>query len=272
MPVYKKRPAMSGDTPVWRYLTLGAVVETLKTGRLRLTRVDKFQDPFEGSVPKQQIEDQTVLFIGAASRRAMMNSVAAHYPGMARQEPPDEDPWLRMTRLRRARTRSAHASCWLAGHEAEALWRLYCTDNCRPGLGVALRTTLARLEASVAGHDFYVSPITYRPYHEGPAFTDEMDSLLHKRRGFDAERELRILKFDEAHFGALAQKASVPELPEHIYVDWALGDTIQEIAISPYADKNYENSVRVAINAADPTLADRVVLSELHEGRYAPGF
>jgi hypothetical protein len=70
---------MSDDTPVWRYLTLSAVIETIKTGHLRLTRVDRFKDPFEGSVPEQQVDDQVPLFIGAASARAMMNSVAAHY-------------------------------------------------------------------------------------------------------------------------------------------------------------------------------------------------
>jgi hypothetical protein len=97
--------------------------------------------------------------------------------------PPDEDPWIRITRLRRARTRSAHASCWSAGDEAEPLWRLYCAeDNCQ-GVGVALRTTLARLKASVE-HDLYVSPITY---NEAPPFTDEMDALLHKRHGFAAQ-------------------------------------------------------------------------------------
>ncbi|HEX3414112.1 MAG TPA: hypothetical protein VHT00_20585, partial [Stellaceae bacterium] len=73
----------------------------------------------------------------------------------------------------------------------------------------------------MAAHDLYVSPITYRPYHEGPAFTDEMDSLLHKRHGFAAERELRILKFDEAHYSALVpEDATVSELPEHINVNW----------------------------------------------------
>ena len=40
----------------------------------------------------------------------------------------------------------------------------------------------------------------------------------------------------------------------------------------PYADVNYEDSVRHAINAKDPNLADRVVLSVLHERRYPPGF
>ena len=92
---------MSGDTPLWRYLTLDAVIATIEARHLRLTRVDRFQDPFEGSVPKKQIEDQIPILIGAASRRAMLNSVAAHYPGMERSRPPDEDPWLRITRLRR---------------------------------------------------------------------------------------------------------------------------------------------------------------------------
>jgi hypothetical protein len=203
VPAYKNRPAMSGDTPVWRYLTLSAVIATIKTRHLRLTRVDRFQDPFEGSVPKKQIEDQNTLLIGAVSRRTMMNTIAAHYPDMARLMPPDEDPWSRITRLRRARTRSAQASCWSACDESEALWRLYCADDGCRGVGVALRTTLARLETSVTAYDPYVSPITYLKYHEAPAFTDEIDPLLHKRHGFAAERELRLLKVDEAHYRAL---------------------------------------------------------------------
>ena len=264
---------MSGDTPVWRYLTLGAVIATIEARHLRLTRVDRFQDPFEGSVPKRQMEDQNILFMGAGARRAMLNRVAAHHRDMARLEPPDEDLWVRMTRWRRARTRSAHASCWSAGDESELLWRLYCADDGCQGVGVALRTTLARLEASVAAHDLYVSPITYIPYHEVPAFTDEMDSLMHKRHGFAAERELRLLKFDEAHFGALVPKdASVSELPEHMYVDWALSDVIDEIIVSPYADVNYEDLVCQAIKAQDPNLADRVALSVLHERRYPANF
>jgi hypothetical protein len=35
---------------------------------------------------------------------------------------------------------------------------------------------------------------------------------------------------------------------------------------------NYEKLVRDAINAKDPNLADRAVLSVLHERRYPPGF
>jgi hypothetical protein len=39
--------AMPDDTPVWRYLSLRAVIDTIRRG-LRLTRVDTFRDPFEG--------------------------------------------------------------------------------------------------------------------------------------------------------------------------------------------------------------------------------
>jgi hypothetical protein len=72
-------------------------------------------------------------------------------------------------------TQSTHACCWAAGDESEPLWRLYCTDDGPCGVGIALRTTLAKLEASIEPHDLYVSPVTYRHYHEGPAFDDELD-------------------------------------------------------------------------------------------------
>jgi hypothetical protein len=213
--------------------------------------------------------------MGVASRQAMMNAVAAHHPGMPRPTPIDnEDPWARITRLRRARTRSAHASCWSHGDQCEALWRLYCFHDRCQGVGVALKTTLACLKQSVSAHNLHVSPITYLKYDEAPAFTDDMQPLMHKRHAFFAEQELRLLKFDEAQFNALGpEKRIVPELAKHIYLDnWVLRDVINEIIISPYADVGYEQWVRDAIKTADASLADRVALSELHERRYAPAF
>src|SRR5712664_211591 len=110
MPAYKNRPLMDPDTPVWRYLSLNAVIATLRDRQLRFTRVDTFPDPFEGSVPKQQIDDQVVLFGGAYQMRTVYHAVAAHYrPGEMQVPEWEEDPWARMTRLRRAKTRSTHA-------------------------------------------------------------------------------------------------------------------------------------------------------------------
>jgi hypothetical protein len=140
-------------------------------------------------------------------------------------------------------------------------------------VGVALQTTLGKLESSVARHDLYISPVNYRHYHEGPAFTDEIDSFMNKRLGFAAENELRLLKFDNAQYQALTpQDASVPELDEYIFLDWPCVDTSDAIAVSPYADAAYEQSVRDAIERVDPTLAGRVQLSVLHERRYGAQF
>src|SRR5206468_7046520 len=58
--------------------------------------------------------------------------------------------------------------------------------------------------SSVAHHDLFVSPIRYRYYHEDNAFNDELDPFMHKRLGFAHEREVRLLKYDEAHYRNLA--------------------------------------------------------------------
>jgi hypothetical protein len=269
MPTYKNRPPTTGHEHVWRYLSLEALSKTITTRQLRLTRIDKFLDPFEASVPKQEFDNQILLLAGATSLRQTMNIIAVHHPGMATVPPPDEDLFARLTRLRRAMAVSSHASCWSVGDESELMWRLFCNDGGHQGVGIALRSTLYRLEESVAAHDLYVSPITYLKYHEAPAFTDEMDFLLHKRHGLAAEHELRLLKFDKEHRNALIPKdASVPELPDYIYLEWELSKAVEEIFISPYADDAYGNLVLSTIT--DPDLAKRVKLSELHPRRYPP--
>ena len=107
--------AVPDDTPVWRYLSLRAVIDTIERQRLRLTRVDTFRDAFEGSVTKQQMEQQDAVLMNVASRQHMYDAIASHFPGMSRPTRTDEDPWALITRLRRARIRSAHASCWSRG-------------------------------------------------------------------------------------------------------------------------------------------------------------
>ena len=278
MPTYKNRLPMDDATELRRYTTLHALVHMLRIRQLRLTRVDKFLDPFEGSVPKQQIDDQLPLF---SSRNAVqMMSVAAHYPGMSMPPRRNIDPWTEMTLRRRAKTRSAHASCWTAGDESEAMWRLYCRDCGVEGQGVALQSTLGKVEASVSPHDLFVSPIRYRHYHEGDAFNDELDPFMHKRLGFAYEGEVRLLKYDERHYLNLAaallnddpNRATPPELPEHIFIDWLPAIVIERITISPYADEGYEKRVKDQIESIDPSLVERVELSVLSERRYAPQF
>lgn len=275
MPTYPNRPLLDPETHVWRYLSLAAVVATARDRQLRLTRVDRFPDEFEGSVPKKQTDEQVPLFIAAMSAQATMNQVSAHYPGMNRSLHNLEDPFTKVTRLRRAQTRAAYASCWAAGDESDVLWKLYCNDDGArgSGVGIALRSTMSRLEASVAQHDLYVSPVIYRPYHEGAAFKLDMDPFFHKRRGFAAENEVRLLNFDKTQYAALiASSTTVPEVPEYVFVDWPFEVAVDAIVLSPYVDEAYEGRARQAIEQLGARLIDRVIRSEMDKRRYPPGF
>jgi hypothetical protein len=274
---YKNRPPMDPATELRRYTSLNAIEHMLRDKQLRLTRLDRFQDPFEGSVPKQQIDDQLPIFSSATQ----MDQDPSNMP--RRHSEHVSDPWTRMTQRRRAGTRSAHASCWTAGQESEAMWRLYCEDGER-GQGVALQSTLSKLEASIEPHDVFVSPISYRLYHVGPAFNDELDPFMHKRLGFECEREVRLLSCDLNYWRALAwatiggdgygpAPVMPSELDEHIFLDnWRPLDIADAIVISPYATGDYERRVRDGISAIDSAAASLVELSVLSEHRYAPNF
>jgi len=279
MPTYKNRVSIDAATELRRYITFDALVHMLNNRQLRLTRVDKFQDPFEGSVPKRQIDDQVCIF--SSRNETQMRRVASYYPSMSIPSDRHLDPWEEMTSRRRAKTRSAHASCWTAGDESEAMWRLYCREDGEPeGQGIALQSTLEKIESSVECHDLFVSPIRYRYYHDGDAFDDDLDPFMHKRQGFAHEREVRLLKYDESHYLELAAvltsgdlgRATSPELPEHIFLDWSPAAAIERITISPYADESYETRARDAIALIDPSLVDRLELSVLSERRYGPQF
>ena len=270
MPQYKNRARMEASTELRRYITLDGLFDIFRNRRLRFTRIDKFNDRFEGSVPKRQIDDQLPLF---ASRKTIQ---MMHHMSMPFR--PNHDPWIEMTLRRRAKIRSAHASCWTAGPESEAMWRLYCRDDGVEGQGVALQSTLGKIEASIARHDLYVAPVMYRHYHEGNAFDDELDPFMHKRLGFACEREVRLLKYDHEHYFRLTAAltagdpgaAQSPELSDYIFLDWSPSEVIERITISPYASAEYEAQVRDAISSVDPS--DRVDLSVLNERRYGPQF
>jgi hypothetical protein len=274
---YKNRPPMKPDTTVWRYTSLGAVIAMLRDRQLRLTRLNSFDDPFEGSIPKQEIDDQVPILSGAHNVENMMRIQSHYHPDMDVPRTRHRDLWQELKERRLAKTRSAHASCWAAGDESEAMWRLYCRECGQPaGQGLALRSQLEKLESTVAQHDVVVSPIAYRFYHDdGPAFTDELDAFFHKRKGFKCEQEVRIIKFDEGHYNALtssiagySEASPAAALPMHIFLDWAPATAIDAITVSPYATETYESEARQEIAAIDPAFAERIELSILSEHRY----
>lgn len=275
--------AIAPGTPLWRYTHLIELELVLRDRELRMTRVDQFPDPFEGSVPAQQIEDQGVIFRGGALMRTAMDSVAAHHPGRMALPPHDlRDPYELMTIRRKAAARSVHASCWTMAQESEPRWRQYCTDGA-PGQGVAMRTTYERLEASVAHHHLIVRGIDYRHYHVGPAFRDDLAPFLHKRQNFQDEEEVRVLNYNEHHRNQLAYALTADgrygppppqpaELPTHIFLGWQALGVVDGIIVSPYATAAYEQRVRDTLAAIDTAAGPLIQLSRFNERSSDPLF
>jgi hypothetical protein len=266
---------------LWHYTSLDALKKILESKKLRLRRLDAYwkDDPFEGSVPNKQIEDQVAIF--SSRNMVQMMSVVSHYPDMSMPPRRELDPWTELTLRRQAMARSIHVSCWTKG-ESEVMWRLYCAegadgerkaDGGQKGYGVALQTTFRKMNTFVERHDLIASQVQYRRYDVGDAFDHDLDPFFHKRKNFRIEREVRLLKFDERHYLQLtasiasndAAKVAPPELDECISLDWSPAKVINRIWISPYASDGYAEKVRDAIKSIDPSMSNRVKLSRLRE-------
>jgi hypothetical protein len=269
VPSYRNRPYIDPDIEVRRYLDLDGLLDVVSNKRLRLTRVNRFNDPFEGSVSKKTQDDYPALFVSSYSNIR---------PASTMEEAIANDPWNVIKSLRKAMTASSHACCWTHGPESEAMWRLYCADGGRRGYGVAIQTTYRKLEASIAHHDLFFSPIRYLDYEICDKFKDEIDPIMSKRIAFEHEREVRLFHFDRAHNSEWAATVRNPSaqkpvpLAEYIYRDWSPVTVIDKVSISPYADECYEKNVKDRIALADPSLAGRVELSEFSERKNPPRY
>jgi hypothetical protein len=274
-------PEIKPETKVRRYLSLWAAVNVLRTRKLRLTLVEHLRekfDPFEGTIPRPEQQHLDILLMHRGMAHQQVEQWAAHYTPDVRElvrRNPVPDGWAEMQRLRSAKRRSAHASCWMAGDESDAMWRLYCDDGDR-GLGVSLQTTWGALKASVEPHHLICRGMIYRSNveHDGHRFTDDHDLYFWKRKGFEHEGEARLVHYDAAHYQALTfGPAPAPaELHRYIFRDWDAVATLESVIISPYADGAYERTARDVLSwaAASAAFADKVELSALHPRRYTP--
>ena len=210
--MYQVHPLFSPppqQATLWRYMDFTKFVSLLDTSSLFFSRADLLGDPFEGVLPKANIE-------------TLADRYAPDVADMIRQGLPMLSQF----------TRGHFVSCWhWSEFESDAMWKIYAQQSA----GVSIKTDFAALSKSfVDDQAVYVGRVKYIDYNPDIADYDvnlapegnSMGPLLYKRNHFQHEREVRAILGETLTIGH-------QEPGRNVKVD--LHELIREVRVSPLA-------------------------------------
>ncbi len=207
--MYRKHSAFmepaDEDIKVWRYIDFTKLISLIDTSCLFFARVDKFQDPFEGSWPKINIDNRENLF-----KQYSEQYLSNHFKNL---------------------TRFIAINCWHENeHESAAMWKLYLKSD----EGIAIQSTYKLLKKSIIDEEtVHIGKIKYIDYEtEQIRVNNLFGAFVHKRKSFEHEREIRAVikkppilskegKYDyeeETISSGLQIKVDIKTLIQKIYV------------------------------------------------------
>ncbi|MBO9649693.1 MAG: hypothetical protein J7605_14385 [Variovorax sp.] len=196
------------DVVLWRYMDFTKFVSMLESRSLFFPRSDLFDDPFEGSLPRANIE----------ARKRLLSTL------------PDAPSWQTSAPfedVRKRMRRAVYVNCWHANKfESAGMWQLYAQTR----EAVAIKTTVGRLYASLP-QEAMVGKVQYVDYNtasvpEGNLFWP----FLHKRLSFGHEQEVRAIV---ARFGDKSGSIDDPMAPQGITCPVDLSGLIEAVYVAP---------------------------------------
>ena len=200
------------EATLWRYMNFAKFVSMLKESSLFFTRIDKFNDPFEG--------------LPGLVNRELHSDWYEALPDERRGDMPGRWNILR---------RYIAANCWHWNeYESEAMWSRYSHHSD----GIAVKTKLSSLAGSFTDPiEIYIGQISYLDYDatEVPE-TGIFAPSLHKRMSFDHEREVRALILEIPPPDGAGFHSGWPdvwEVGKNCTVD--LNILVNEVVVSPLA-------------------------------------
>lgn len=199
---------------IWRYMSLDKLIYLLNYKKLFLCRADKFEDPLEGSYPKD-------------------------YKDEIRKEYPDilDEKIAELVEVNKKLREYHYVNCWCSRDaELVALWKLYASKD------IAIQTSIEILEKSLINHrDFliYLCEVEYIDHtSESFYFANTLEPFKRKDYGYDYEHEIRIIRAF-MHYSTNQEYLSDPNgfiQEKGITLDIDVNALIENIYISPYTD------------------------------------
>jgi len=232
---------------LWRYLDLGRYLSLLSSSTLHFTRIDRFEDKWEGEYPE----------LSLARLRQMEDMLGA--PGTLR----GSNRWMKNT---------IFANCWHeADYESAAMWRLYGEE----GFNLALVTTVDNISNALAvetRHTVYCGRVKYVDYKKDfVSVGNALTPFLRKRKSFAFETEVRLLVWDVPI--PKIKKGSKPKIDTSTTADRKIAGIdakvklpklISKVLVSPKAPDWYVNVIREVTSkyGLSPNLVARSTFDE----------
>jgi len=220
-----RRP-VDRNVRIWRYMDLPKYLYFVTYKSLFFSRIDKLDDPYEGSFPKvDKAKHLDWIEQFSKSEKAMPQE-------MVEKMKADD------VKIRKNMQKDNFLNCWhMNEHESMAMWRLYGEQN----KSIAIQTTYEKLHNAVSEY-VTLGIVEYLDYEKDTMFEGKQYGapiFFFKRRAFEFENELRAImgrhklgaidpdqKYDDAEAGwdfkvdpsSFVERVVVsPRMPDWIY-------------------------------------------------------
>ncbi|MFC2121630.1 hypothetical protein ACFLTI_08555 [Bacteroidota bacterium] len=161
---------------IWRYIDFTKLVSLIDTKKLFFSRTDMFDDHFEGSYPKLNVEARKYVPKDIPEKK--QEKYMATMSDLAKTN----KQWLKYNAV----------SCWhINEYESCAMWNHYIKSDA----GIAIQSTYNRFKKSlVDDEEIYIGTVNYIDYEKDHFdVRNVLSAFVHKRMSFEHERELRAL-------------------------------------------------------------------------------
>ena len=200
-------------------------VSMLEKRALYCTRVDRLSDPFEGSLPRSNIEEMWPKWYGEFQHG---------YPRAKRM----------MANYHRESRKLTVVNCWHeADDETEFMWSRYASI----GSGIADVGAQRRQQGRAVGHighGFYVGRVAYTDY-SAPISENPPAAFFHKRSSFSHEAEVRVVKMLMPRRNAQGElDLSLTVVGHGTYLNVDLAVLLAEIVVAPDAEEWFVELVK----------------------------
>jgi len=238
-----------GNTIVWRYMGLDKFIDLIVHERLFFTNAKNLTDQYEISIPEEIIDNKLKSLQNKSYDDRNLYEEIAIYKHQNRS-------MKELTLL----------NCWsINRNESYALWKIYL-DGAK--IGVAIKTTISNLKKSIENgndpypEDIYIGSVEYSDKYSKPEYS-RFDLITRKKSFYKFENELRlfIIHFPRSE-GGIEPPYNLG-IGRNINVD--INYLIDNVYLSPFAGKWFEDSFRKAVVKINPSVSNKLITSSIRD-------